>query len=118
MKTLTSRRDFIKQTSAIVAGGFLSENLFSACQMKSNNPIGAQDAFYNPPSFARPGVFWDWLNGNITKEGITRDLEAMSSKGIMRAEIWDVRANQNTQMVPAGKSFLGDESVELIKHAL
>ncbi|MDR2707047.1 MAG: hypothetical protein LBC02_14845 [Planctomycetaceae bacterium] len=74
--------------------------------------------FANPPTSARPGVFWDWLNGNITKEGITRDLEAMKSKGIMRAEIWDVRALQNTQMIPVGKTFLGDESVDLIKHAL
>jgi hypothetical protein len=118
MKTLTNRRDFIKQSSVIVAGGFLSGNIFSACQTKTNTRIDIEDAFDNPPLPARPGVFWDWLNGNITKEGITRDLKAMSSKGIMRAEIWDVRANQNTQMIPAGESFLGDKSVELIKHAL
>ncbi|MDR1478210.1 MAG: twin-arginine translocation signal domain-containing protein, partial [Planctomycetaceae bacterium] len=108
MKTLTSRRDFIKQSSAIVAGVFLSGNMFSACQTKEIDRNAVQDAFYNPPSSAHPGVFWDWLNGNITKEGITRDLEAMSSKGIMSADIWDVRANQNTQMIPAGKPFLGD----------
>ncbi|MDR1222750.1 MAG: hypothetical protein LBL07_07735, partial [Tannerella sp.] len=116
---MTNRRDFIKQSSVIVAGGFLGGNIFSACQ--SDNPledIQTAEAFGNPPLSARPGVFWDWLNGNITKAGITRDLEAMQSKGIMRAEIWDVRANQNTQMVPVGQSFLGDESVELIKYAV
>ncbi|MDR1340933.1 MAG: hypothetical protein LBK58_12910 [Prevotellaceae bacterium] len=116
---MTTRRKFIKQSSAIVAGGLLVGDIFSAC--RSGNPledIQTAEAFGNPPLSARPGVFWDWLNGNISRAGITRDLEAMKSKGIMRAEIWDVRANQNTQMIPAGKSFLGDESVELIRHAI
>ncbi|MCU0785899.1 MAG: hypothetical protein MUF81_18015, partial [Verrucomicrobia bacterium] len=34
-------------------------------------------AFADPPVHARPGGFWDWLNGSITLEQITRDLEAM-----------------------------------------
>ncbi|MDR1098028.1 MAG: hypothetical protein LBL57_07850 [Tannerella sp.] len=115
---MTNRRDFIKQSSAIVAGGFLSGNLFSACQTDGGGQTVTGEAFGNPPLSARPGVFWDWLNGNITKAGITRDLEAMKSKGILRAELWDVAAHRNTQMIPAGKPFLGDESVALIKHAL
>ena len=36
-------------------------------------------AFVAPPDSARPWVYWFWLNGNITKEGITADLEAMTS---------------------------------------
>jgi hypothetical protein len=34
-----------------------------------------------PPS-ARPWVCWFWINGNISKEGITADLEAMQRVGI------------------------------------
>jgi hypothetical protein len=124
---MTNRRDFIKQSSAIVAGGLLGGDIFSACQSKDKilsaeelqiTQTAVKTAFENPPASVRPGVFWDWLNGNISKEGITRDLEAMHSKGIMRAEIWDVAANQNPQMIPAGKAFLSDESVEHIKFAL
>ncbi len=74
--------------------------------------------FENPPPSVRPGVYWCWLNGNMTKEAITRDLEAMKSKGINRAEIWDVAAIRNPDMIPAGSAFLGDESVALIKHTL
>ena len=33
--------------------------------------------FISPPGAARPWVYWFWLNGNITREGITADLEAM-----------------------------------------
>jgi hypothetical protein len=33
--------------------------------------------FKNPPRQARPRTYWIWMNGNITKEGITKDLEYM-----------------------------------------
>jgi hypothetical protein len=31
--------------------------------------------FENPPDSANPRVWWHWMNGNITKEGIKLDLE-------------------------------------------
>jgi len=36
-----------------------------------------EKAFYQPNSAAKPWVFWYWLHGAISKEGITADLEAM-----------------------------------------
>jgi hypothetical protein len=95
--------------------------LLSCSVWKGNHEDAAKElaaGFENPPSSARPGVFWCWLNGNMTKASITRDLEAMHSKGIMRAEIWDVAAARNPDLIPAGGAFMGDESVSLIKHAL
>ena len=38
--------------------------------------------FANPPNAARPRVWWHWMNGNITKEGIKLDLEWMQRTGI------------------------------------
>lgn len=38
--------------------------------------------FLNPPGNARPRVWWHWMNGNITKEGIRADLEWMKRVGI------------------------------------
>ena len=38
--------------------------------------------FVQPPASARPWVYWFPLNGNITSEGITADLEAMQRVGI------------------------------------
>ena len=38
--------------------------------------------FVAPPPSARPWVYWFWINGNISKEGITADLEAMERVGI------------------------------------
>jgi hypothetical protein len=41
-----------------------------------------EKGFRQPPSSAKPQVYWQWINGNVTKEGITADLEAMHRVGI------------------------------------
>ncbi|MGA3156604.1 MAG: glycosyl hydrolase [Steroidobacteraceae bacterium] len=38
--------------------------------------------FQDPPAAARPRVWWHWMNGNITQEGIRLDLEWMHRIGI------------------------------------
>ena len=44
---------------------------------------GAQDQrFENPPKEARPYVWWHWINGNTSKDGIRKDLEWMNRIGI------------------------------------
>jgi len=48
------------------------------------------DCFRTPSPSARPQVWWHWMNGNVTKEGITADLEAMKAIGIGGAHIFDV----------------------------
>jgi len=75
--------------------------------------------FAEPPLETRPGCFWDWLNGAMTKEQITRDLEAMKQAGMRGGEIWDVAACADPDgRVPAGPAFLGPESTQLIVHAI
>ena len=43
--------------------------------------------FANPPPESRPEVLWDWMGGMISREGITKDLEALSAQGIGRVMI-------------------------------
>jgi hypothetical protein len=91
---------------------------------RREGPARAEDrlspsAFADPPVEARPGCFWAWLNGSITKEQITRDLEAMARGGLRGGEIWDVAAAADPDgRVPAGPAFLGPESTRLIAHAI
>ncbi len=49
-----------------------------------------ETGFLNPPDSARPQTWWHWMNGNITKEGITADLEAMKRIGLGGATIVNV----------------------------
>ncbi len=41
-----------------------------------------EEGFRNPPNSAKPRVWWHWMNGNVTKEGIQADLEWMDRIGI------------------------------------
>jgi hypothetical protein len=49
-----------------------------------------EESFAHPPAAAMPGVWWRWINGNVTREGITRDLTEMARKGIRSVDIFDV----------------------------
>jgi hypothetical protein len=47
------------------------------------------EQFRSPPASARPHTWWHWIDGNVTKEGITADLEAMAKAGIGGAHIFN-----------------------------
>ena len=38
--------------------------------------------FASPPDSTRPRCYWYWMNGQVSREGITHDLEAMKRVGI------------------------------------
>ncbi len=46
------------------------------------------ELFAHPPETAKPGVLWMWMGSNITKEGITRDLEALKETGFNRTTMF------------------------------
>mgnify|MGYP002624824494 CR=1 FL=1 len=57
---------------------------------------GAQDMrtdFQNPPQSSRIRVWWHWMNGNITKDGIRKDLEWMDRAGIGGFQQFDAGGN-------------------------
>ncbi|MCJ7465371.1 MAG: glycoside hydrolase [Maribacter sp.] len=57
--------------------------------------------FNNPPNTAKPRVWWHWMNGNISKEGIQKDLDWMERVGIGGFQNFD--ANLFTPVVVAKK---------------
>lgn len=54
--------------------------------------------FKDPPPEARPAVFWYWMNGVVTQEGIGADLAAMAEAGFGRAILFSIGLGA----VPAG----------------
>ena len=46
--------------------------------------------FKNPPVKTRPYVWWHWMGSNFSKEGITKDLEAMKASGLGGATIFNL----------------------------
>lgn len=52
-----------------------------------------EDQFRDPPQSARPRVWWHWMNGNVTKEGIAKDLAWMKRVGIGGMQNFDASLN-------------------------
>jgi hypothetical protein len=46
--------------------------------------------FNSPPQSVRIHTWWHWLDGAVTKEGITKDLEAMKQAGVVQATILNI----------------------------
>ena len=92
--------------------------MLALCFVACAAPVPVADdlanGFVRPPDSARPWVYWFWLNSNITREGITADLEAMKRVGIGGVLIMEV-----DQGAPVGEAaFMGREWRELFKHAV
>ncbi len=87
----------------------------AAAPLAAQPTVDMEKGFAQPPDSAKPHVWWHWMNGNITKEGITADLEAMKSIGVGGAQIFNV----GPMGIPAGPvKFLSPEWRELFKHAV
>ena len=54
----------------------------SGCSKPAGENVSMENGFIKPPESARPRVWWHWMNGNITKYGIRKDLEWMHRIGI------------------------------------
>jgi hypothetical protein len=70
--------------------------------------------FLHPPASARPWVYWFALNGNLSSNGITADLEAMKRAGI--GGVLYMEADQGAPQGPA--RFAGPLWRNLFKHII
>ncbi len=64
---------------------------------KPTNPAYAEMArdFTDPFGKVRTGCYWYWMAGNVSCEGVRKDLEAMKRAGIDRAYIGDIGGGGN-----------------------
>ena len=88
--------------------------LLSATVLNAQLVSELQRGFLQPPPTARPWVYWFWLNGNITREGITADLEAMQRVGIGGVLIMEVDQGAPVGPVP----FMSEQWRALFKHVV
>ena len=103
---------------AIIAGSILL--LFSCPLLSCNKKTGhsskqqMREGFRNPPDSVRPGVYWYFMDGNLSREAMTADLKSMKEAGIGSLIFLEVNVG-----VPRGPvDFLSEEWQELFKHAV
>jgi hypothetical protein len=74
-----------------------------------------ETGFASPPAQTQPWCYWYWISDNISKDGITKDLEAMKEVGIGEALIGNIFLDDQ----PAGRiKVLTEEWWLLIEHAI
>ena len=100
--------------AVVMTSGLCLGLVISAAMAGQGGGSDLSSQFLAPPESARPWVYWFWLNGNITKEGITADLEAMQRVGIGGVLIMEVDQGAPVGPVP----FMGPRWRELFQHAV
>lgn len=69
--------------------------------------------FANPPDAYKPGVYWYFMDGNMSAETITKDLESMKKSGIGNLIFLEVNVG-----IPRGLvDFLSAQWTSLFEHA-
>ncbi|UIJ45258.1 alpha-L-arabinofuranosidase [Sphingomonas cannabina] len=103
------RRTFL---AGAAAGSFaVALNWPAPAPAEGGDPL--REAFRAPPPDARPHTWWHWMNGNVTADGITRDLEALARVGVGGVQMFDVGCG-----IPAGPArTLSPEWIKLVRHA-
>ncbi|MDR0352550.1 MAG: hypothetical protein LBI02_04085, partial [Opitutaceae bacterium] len=61
--------------------------------------------FRAPPAWARPHAMWQWVGYNITKEGITKDLESMKDAGVGGAIVFQITSAGTSRFAPVANVY-------------
>ncbi len=92
-------------------------NLYAGSSFPIGNKTGKGtllESFKNPPDSVRPGVYWYFMDGNLSREAMTADLESMKKAGIGNVLFLEVNVG-----VPRGTvDFLSPQWQSLFKHAV
>ena len=101
--------------SFIMASAFL----LTGCQntIKKTDFSAIEKSFINPTDKIQTSVYWYWINDNISKEAVVKDLHAMKQVGINRAFIGNIGLSPEES--PYGKvKLFTDEWWEIMHTAL
>jgi len=73
--------------------------------------------FLNPPHSCRPLVWWHWMDGNITKDGIRKDLLWMDRAGIAGFHAFDA-GTSSPQIVKERLPYMSEGWKDAFRYAL
>lgn len=106
-----NRREFLESTSAatlvLSARGQRGES-------RPPRPDALTEGFATPPDWAKPWVYWWWLNGFVSRDGIIRDLDAMKHEGIAGVLVF----NASGGPTPKTTVFMSPEWRDLFRFAV
>lgn len=87
--------------------------ILTGCSQELNTVVVLESGFENPPNESKARTWWHWISGNVSKSGITKDLEAMKRVGIQEAQLFNVQLE-----FPSGSiDYLSEEWLDLFHFA-
>ena len=110
-----SRRFVVNYFWVILIASFIN-CILTSCQSTEETYLNEiKEEFRTVPDSVKPWTYWYWISDNISKDGITRDLEAMAEIGIGTALI----GNIGLENVPAGDiKVLSEEWWQMMRWAV
>ncbi|MCK4990768.1 MAG: glycosyl hydrolase, partial [Bacteroidales bacterium] len=112
MIKLDSPKTTFRAIVSLVAIVFIAVFSMQACTAQANDIL--EEAFKNPPDSSKPGVYWYFMDGNLSMEEMTKDLESMKESGINHVIFLEVGIG-----VPRGPiDFMSEEWQDHFVHAV
>jgi hypothetical protein len=102
---------FLKRHSCLLV---LLMGLFSCTTSGKKEPV----SFEPIQETAKPWVYWYWMQGAYSKEGITADLEAMKSAGIAGAYLMSIKGPTDPPLINPPILQLSEEWWNMVHWAL
>ena len=106
----------VRSRIKVVSTGIALLVLGAGAVLAQGSGDALKSGFENPPNGARPRVWWHWMNGNISQEGIKLDLEWMHRVGLGGFQNFDA-ALQTPQVVEKRLAYMTPEWKAAFKYA-
>jgi hypothetical protein len=106
----------IQPGKALLAAAVVTVLTSFASTLAQNEADALARGFRDPPDSAKPRTWWHWTSGNVTKDGITKDLEWMKRVGIAGFQLADVGTGGG-QTVERPIGFGSPEWYDAVRHA-
>jgi hypothetical protein len=86
--------------------------------LQAQNALKLEQGFRTPPDSVKLSIYWYWLNDNISKEGVEKDLDAMVKSGIGRAYIGNIGLPPEQGTAYGKVKLFSDEWWDITKDAI
>ena len=93
-------------------------SLFLAAAVPAHVPDSLVQSFQNPSRAARPYVWWHWMDGEVSLDGIRKDLLWMDSVGIAGFHQFDAGGVNMPKAAPFKRPYLSDSWKEAYRYAI
>jgi hypothetical protein len=109
--------------SPVIFAFLMLLSILATAQTPSKSVDNLESRFLNPPTSVKPYVWWHWMGSNFSKEGITKDLEAMKAEGIGGATIFNLSSAVQESHAPTQNNPWQEQTYrspaywEAMKHA-